>query len=230
MRILLVVVGLGGCGPIAGSVDDGSAGGSADVCAARGAHGISVRRAGVLVQQESVSEAATVTAVRAGEFDLGVNAVTWTVEARAPALPSTLLQVGDAVHLDVYASLTTEGFSSTVTQLVAITKGSEVLLFGLSGQSRFVITDSFTTRGVSAPVVIDRGGVACETEPPTGSPCGRRVERARVSVGGSSITLAAPSTGAIGAFDVTLAAFEGVVDRGMCDGTGFTELVGVRVR
>ncbi len=93
-------------------------------------------------------------------------------------------------------------------------------------------TADFVMSGLSAPVTITNLGAECSSPPrfDLSSACGRSVERARVTVGTMSVDLSASTTGALGPFEVTVAAYEGVVDTGFCDDGGSTDIVGVRVR
>lgn len=173
----------------------------------------------------TTSVPAVVTAVRGNEFDFEENGVTWTIEVSAPQLP--VLTMGEAVHLDVHAYADNAAFHTTTIQFIAVTRGTDLVLFGVTGAVRQPVVADFVMRGLSAPIRLTSAGVSCRQP---GSICGRAVHTAQVFVSGSTVDIAASTTGTLGPFDITVGAYEGIIDNGFCDGKGFTSVVGVRVR
>jgi hypothetical protein len=153
----------------------------------------------------------------------------WQVEVRLPEV-SVVARTGESIRVQLAVEDTREGISGTTRKRIVLSRGGEPYLFmHLDGHppARFA-----TAPLASIGLTLTEGTSLCSSEPTNDSfGCGREVKALGLSVDGGAPVFITPGTSApLGAFDVTVDAFQAVFSRGNCDGFGSTFLGGVRVR
>jgi hypothetical protein len=172
------------------------------------------------------------TTVSAYAHDAGLHDVTltegptlWELRLRTPFPRPGLLTTGDAVELDVQASLSP--FQPVGNLKVILSRAGQVLAFGSQARQQQQVPGLVfeTDAGLVARVT----GLApdgCETSIVS---CVWRPWSAQVAAPSlSSITLSSGDTGTFGPFEVALEALESTTSMGACDKPGRTEFAAVR--